>query len=204
MRGVPNGRGELPEALFYEMDCFGTRMLFEYPTVFIDQLDDETLLGLKENPVALATLCAKRMYKARKSESKRYEYAEELLKLMRSAGYTKDTYIRLSQFIEGLSNLSASKWVKKLEAEIGNVLEEEVNPVDVVRTPILRKVLRRKLKECFRAEGRAEGKAEGRAEGKAEGEMEIARRMFDRGMELAVIAELTGVSTEELNAALRG
>ena len=53
-----------------------------------------------------------------------------------------------------------------------------------------------------RAEGRAVGLAEGRAEGRAEGEKQtmitIARRMKQRGNSLFEIAEITGLSAEEI------
>ena len=136
------------------------------------------------------------MLKAGKNENKRYEYAKELLKLMRSAGYTEETYIRLVQFIEGMSNLSTGKWVKELEDEIDNLLGEvESVEMEVVRTPILRKVLRKRTYNRVKAEGIAEGKADGIVEGK----METARRMLARGMDINAIADLTGFSKEELD-----
>ena len=145
-------------------------------------------MGLKENPVALAALCAKRMFKAGKNESKRHEYAKELLKLMRPAGYTEDICIRLVQFIEGMSNLSTGKWVKELEGEIDSLLMEvESVEAEIVRTPILRKVLRRRTYNRV----------------KAEGKMEMARRMFACGMELNVIADVTDFSIEELKAIVK-
>ena len=53
-----------------------------------------------------------------------------------------------------------------------------------------------------RAEGRAEGLAEGRAEGRAEGEiitkMGNARKMKEKGYPIADIAEITGLSIEEI------
>ncbi|MBE7436814.1 MAG: hypothetical protein HS115_00045 [Spirochaetales bacterium] len=43
-----------------------------------------------------------------------------------------------------------------------------------------------------------EGKAEGRLEGKLEGKLEDARRMEEEGMELRLIAKITGLTTDEL------
>ena len=80
----------------------------------------------------------------------------------------------------------------------------EVNPMKV-RTPILRRVLRereKRTKEWIRAEAEAAGVSEEIVEGIAE-KMKIARRMFDRGMELNVIADLTDFSMEELNAIVK-
>ena len=50
-----------------------------------------------------------------------------------------------------------------------------------------------------RAEGRIEGRAEGRIEGKAEGKAEVALRMLDSGMDISQIAQLTGLSIEEVS-----
>jgi predicted transposase/invertase (TIGR01784 family) len=158
--------------------------------VFVGQLDEGALLGLKRNPVALATLCAKRMFEARKNENKRYKYVKELLRITRAEEYTGDTRIRLVQFIDGMSRISTIKWLKELEDEIDNMLME-VKSMEVM-TPVLGKVLRKRAKEWFRAEGKAEGIAEERTE--------MARRMFACGMELDVIAKVTGYTIEELTA----
>ncbi len=47
-------------------------------------------------------------------------------------------------------------------------------------------------------EGLAEGEAKGKAEGLAEGKMEVARAMKAKGLGMALIAELTGLSEEEI------
>ncbi len=50
------------------------------------------------------------------------------------------------------------------------------------------------------AEGRAEGREEGRAEGEAGKAVQIAGKMLDKGMAIPDIAELTGLSVEEIEA----
>jgi predicted transposase/invertase (TIGR01784 family) len=47
-------------------------------------------------------------------------------------------------------------------------------------------------------EGRAKGRAEGRAEGKAEEKIEIARNMKQKSLDPTLIAEITGLSTVEI------
>ena len=49
-----------------------------------------------------------------------------------------------------------------------------------------------------RLEGKAEGMAEGLAEGEARGKMEVARAMKAKGIEIALISELTGLSEEKI------
>ncbi len=54
------------------------------------------------------------------------------------------------------------------------------------------------------AEGKAEGRAEGLAEGMVEGEKnkakEIAKKMIEKGMEISEIANITGLSKEEIES----
>lgn len=42
--------------------------------------------------------------------------------------------------------------------------------------------------------------AEGRAEGIAEGRAEVARKMLDKGMSTELVAEITGLSLEEVSS----
>lgn len=43
-------------------------------------------------------------------------------------------------------------------------------------------------------------KAEGRAEGRAEGKAEVAKTMMEKGMDVKIIASLTGLSEEEIKS----
>jgi hypothetical protein len=185
---------QLPtEQLGYEMSCFGTRHTFIYPTVFIDQMNEQELLGKKENPVALAAVCVIRMLKAKRDEQKRYRYAGELLKILKSAGYSVDTAIRLMQFIEGMTGLNTARLKSalknELEREIMGMLGE-VKDVATVRTPLLRQALRNAAKEIFRAEGKAEGEVERK--------LKDARRMFSHGIGIDIISDVTELSEEEI------
>lgn len=47
-------------------------------------------------------------------------------------------------------------------------------------------------------EGLAKGKAEGRAEGKAEEKLQIARSMLNKGLDISLITEITGLSEDEI------
>ncbi|MDE6871042.1 MAG: hypothetical protein K2J62_02835, partial [Bacteroidales bacterium] len=49
-----------------------------------------------------------------------------------------------------------------------------------------------------RLEGREEGLQEGKAEGKAEAKTEIVKAMRDKGMDIKLIAEVTGLTEEEV------
>jgi predicted transposase/invertase (TIGR01784 family) len=49
-----------------------------------------------------------------------------------------------------------------------------------------------------REQGKLEGRKEGREEGKLEERIEIARRFKQKGIDIDIIAETTGLSREEL------
>ena len=48
-------------------------------------------------------------------------------------------------------------------------------------------------------EGRAEGLVEGRAEGRAAGIVEVAKKMLDKGMAAALVAEMTGLPLDKVS-----
>ena len=48
-----------------------------------------------------------------------------------------------------------------------------------------------------------EGRAEGREEGRAEGIAMVAKMMFAKGMDIDVIASMTGLSTDEVESICR-
>lgn len=58
-------------------------------------------------------------------------------------------------------------------------------------------------REEGRAEGREEGRAEGREEGRAESIAMVAKMMYAKGMDIDVIASMTGLSTDEVESLCR-
>lgn len=48
-------------------------------------------------------------------------------------------------------------------------------------------------------EGRAEGRAKGLIEGRAEGIVEVAKKMLDKGMAAALVAEMTGLPLDKVS-----
>ncbi|MEJ5189785.1 MAG: hypothetical protein WHT84_11290, partial [Breznakiellaceae bacterium] len=62
---------------------------------------------------------------------------------------------------------------------------------------MLATAIKKKEQEWFK-EGLMEGRNEGRLEGRIEERRETARRMKARGIEIDIIAEVTGLSREEI------
>ena len=56
------------------------------------------------------------------------------------------------------------------------------------------------VKDLAREDGYEEGREEGRREGREEGHREIARNLKGKGMSPEDIAEVTGLTTEEIKA----
>ena len=58
-------------------------------------------------------------------------------------------------------------------------------------------------REEGRAEGKEEGRAEGREEGRAEGIAMVAKMMCAKGIDIDVIASMTGMSIDKIKALCR-
>ena len=56
------------------------------------------------------------------------------------------------------------------------------------------------MMEIVKEDGRIEGRAEGRAEGEINKAKKIAGDMKKKGLELSLIAELTGLTEEDIQA----
>lgn len=52
------------------------------------------------------------------------------------------------------------------------------------------------------AEGHVDGEAEGLAKGRKEGRTEVAKTMLNKGMSTEIVAEMTGLSIDELQRIL--
>lgn len=81
-----------------------------------------------------------------------------------------------------------------------NFTREELDAYDKYWDSIIAKqTLIEDAERKGKIEGRLEGKIEGRLEGKMEGAIETARRMKRKGFLPSDIAELTGLSVEDID-----
>ena len=82
--------------------------------------------------------------------------------------------------------------------------EAQSRYLDEMMWEIDQRAVRKYAREKAIAEGRAEGLAEGRAEGLAEGRVEektdIAKAMKEKGIELSVIADVTGLTLAQIES----
>ena len=90
--------------------------------------------------------------------------------------------------------------IAKLEPEDRNAYEDSLkyyrdlkNVIDTAKEESFEEG-----REKGREEGREEGKAAGLAEGEMKGKIEVAQKMFAQGMDSALIAQITGLSAEDI------
>ena len=131
--------------------------------------------------------------------------------------YLKDEYISPDTTAPGLKEakerLEFLRMTPEQQRAYDHYIDTMVRDADVYRTQMLEiKLAREKVLAEGRAEGeaigRAEGEAIGRAEGRAEGleegeakeRIKNARKMKDKGYPIEDIAEITGLSSEEIAA----
>ena len=176
---------EKAEEITYSAESFGTQISYKYLTVFIDQLDEEQLLAMKHNPVALAVVSAKRMLSAGKDEVKRFEYAKALFRLMKGRGYTVEDRLRLALFVDGITNLRTTEMIKEIEQEFDEILKEAKTMS--VLTPALSRAIKKKSYEW------------GLAEGEKKLKITVAN-MVKRGYSVEEIADIMELSVEEVEA----
>lgn len=97
-------------------------------------------------------------------------------------------YPELDRFDKGLEECGIARFTpqKKLKYEHDMMTERDyTNIINTSRAEGLE-------------EGEAKGMAKGLAEGEARGKMEVARAMKAKGIEIALISELTGLSEEKI------
>ena len=114
--------------------------------------------------------------------------------------YLKDEYIKPDTTVPGLKEarerLEYLKMSQKERQAYDHYLDTLVRDTDVMKTKLLEAEIQ------GRKQGLAQGKAEGRAEGRAEGEqlkaIFIAQKMKAKGYTSKDIADMTGLSEEEI------
>jgi len=194
---------EKSEEIVYDTECFGTRTTFSYLTVYVDELEEDKLLVMKWNPVALAVFCAKRILKAGNDEIKRLNYVKELFRLMKERGHADDARIRLAYFVEGIANLKTEVLLQEAELEMDKLYREvdvmyDQDPYEVA--PILMRILDRKyhrwkmqqledMKKTVEAEVKAKVEAEVREKVKAEAKKEVKEKVKKAKKEVKEVSE---------------
>ena len=114
--------------------------------------------------------------------------------------YLKDGVIRPETTAPGLNEAREKLKYYSMTSEERNAYDEHLNAVmiqnDVLDTAKLEGRIEGRAEG--REEGLAEGLAEGRVEGRAEGIRTTAKGMKDKGIDLQIIADVTGLSLDDI------
>lgn len=168
--------GEANDRGVYHKENFGTKITYEYNVLHIKGLDAEKLKK-SDNPFALAALAGQKVIQARGSDEKKFSFVRELFKLLKARGYSPEKTTALLIFLEGLFEPKNKELLIEYNKEVEEMICNQELPV--VMTPTIRRWCK---------------------EAKLEGKLETARKMLSRGMDIALIADLTGLSEDEINS----
>ena len=185
------------EAGFYRSSLYNTTTTYEYNRLVVSELDEEELLAT-DNPFDLALCAAQRALKSRRDERRKHDYLQELLGLLGDRGWSHEDKRRLLLFMEKIINLRD----RELILDIVKYQEKLNEEGKIVYIPLVERVYRDKWIEEGLAQGIAQGIEQGMEQGKLQGEhskaVATARKMLARHMTVDVIADLTGLSEDEV------
>jgi len=171
----------------------GTNLTYHYNTYNFHGKDPEKLKQ-SSNPFALAVAAGIYASKSRNDDEKRYEFKEELIKLVLEKYSNKDNIYAsaLVYFIDYLLKIP-EEMKKKLYVELEPIIEkEEARLVGMERlkdTPTI---------GMFFQKEREEGRNEGREEGRKEAEIELAKNLLRDHFSDEKVSRLTGLDIEEI------
>jgi len=178
----------------------GSDYIYEYQGEFV---------GLNNQEILQPTLYQKNTFRIQKLSDIYPKYY--LLKVNNFNDVSKNTLDEWIYFLKN-SEIVENVNAKGLEEAQEKLRYEQLSPVEKKRYESFQKnkviaenvefTIRTEAHATGLAEGKAkglvEGLAEGKAEGKAEGILEIAKKSLRKGMEIQLIAEVTGLSISEL------
>lgn len=185
----------------YRWEGYGTRVSYEFPVFRIFEGDEETL-KTSENPFDWAHLAGLRAWKSRGSEARKLDYLKEMLELLDERGWSHADKAQLLVFMEGVIHLTEDESSREYE-EWENALEQAKEAGRMYVSIMERKGIEKGI-QLGRTEGIQLGEARGIQLGKTEGiqlgKMETARNLLRMGLDLARIAEATGLTLEKVKA----
>jgi len=157
----------------YEREFLGTRIQYSYNTYkIIDQNDDE--LDACNNPFAMAVLSAKIAIQ-RKSDHQLFNLAFDLARRLINKQFSKDKIRNIMSFLKHYLRFENPEMFHKFEKEIETLTERS-------KTMGIEEFL---LDEAKR-------------ESKEENTKDIALKMKNSGLDINLIANITGLSVEEI------
>lgn len=182
----------------FHYEFFGTELTYHYNTYRIASQSESTLLN-SQNPFALAILAGLYVLKSKKNVDLKYQYKYKLMRLLLqdkivSKEIKREFIQKLFVFIDHILRLPEDADLK---------LIQEMKPIIEMEEKIMGLSLEdTSFAKYFRKEGLEEGIEKGIEKGKVEGEkqkaIEIAVRLLEKEATIEYVAEITGLSSEEV------
>jgi predicted transposase/invertase (TIGR01784 family) len=172
---------------FYERDFLGTRVYYAFNTYkIIDQADAE--LEASNNPFAMVVLSAKlALSRPGLKDQQLFERAYDLAKRLLSKQMPKEKVRNVMTFLRYYLSFENHEMFTKFVQEIANLTERNV-------TMGIEEFLLDRAKK----EGKKEGIEEGIEKGIKKNTLETAVRMKKSGLDVALIANITGLPVDEI------
>ena len=184
----------------YEHECFGTQLIFKYPTLKLKDVDPAVFENSK-NPIAIILYTAWMYLQSEHADNDQILTNKlTLLRQIKRLGLTEKEEVLVVNFIRyyiKFKKFDRSRF--KLKFEEGVKVE-----LQTPRNMGMTDMLRRTAIEFGEARGEARGRAEGEARGEARGiekeKLATARNCIQLGYENAAVSQITGLSIAQVTA----
>ncbi|WP_144463705.1 hypothetical protein [Siminovitchia fortis] len=181
-------------ANLFHYEFLGTELTYNYNTYRIASQSETTLLE-SENPFALAVLAGLYVIKSKKNVDIKYQYKGKLMRLllqdkMINKEMKREFIQKLFVFIDHILRLPEETELK-LVNEMKPIIQKEAVQMGLSMKDTF-------LAKYYMKEGEKKGIELGIKEGIKEGKVEIAVRLLGRGESADDVAEITGLTLEEI------
>lgn len=188
----------------FEYDYFGTELIYSYNNYKTEDYSDAEL-ERSENIFSKVVLAAKALHQTKDELERRYRFKRRLMrKLIQSENYSRTAVAATFYFIDYLLQLPEEE-TKKLSIELGPEIRKERGLMELYNeenaSPTVFNSFAEQLDRGF-AKGIEQGLEQGIEQGKEQGikqsSKNIAKKLIAKGMPLDLIADVTGLSLNEV------
>lgn len=186
----------------FEYDYFGTGLVYSYNNYKTEDYSDEEL-ERSDNIFSKVVLAAKVVHQTKDEVEKRYRFKRRLMrKLFKSEKYSRTAVAATFYFIDYLLQLPEEE-TKKLSKELGSEIRKERGLMELYNeenaSPTIFNSFAEQLDRGFE-KGIEQGIEQGVELGMEQSSKNIAKRLIAEKMPLETIANVTGLSLDEVKA----
>jgi hypothetical protein len=168
------------EPAYYSHSRFGTKILFEYNDLVLDELDDEELIS-SDNPIDLLLYAAKFALNV-KEEHQKLNFLRKSVELLDERGWSMIDKRDLFLFTERIVNMKD----KELVWQFKEFMAQRNKEGKAMYVPMLLR------------DSAAEIERRGMDKGKEEGKIEVARNLLARGDSPDAVSKIAGLPQEKI------